>query len=218
MTTDKTPGSRLGKRRWAALSDAKPAYSAKREELIRVAAAVFTEKGYEATTFGDIALRMGADRASLYYYVGSKEELLQFAVGGVFDEQVVEANRIFKLDATANEKLRQVIRHLIDSYEKHYPYMYLYIQEDMRLQNKGSWARRMVRQSRRLQTITEGILQQGIDEGTFRSDFQVNLAANALFGTLNWTHRWFKPGTGHSADEVSEVFYRIFFEGLQSSS
>ena len=38
-------------------------------EILRAAAEVFSEKGYEATTINDIASRVGLLKGSLYYYM-----------------------------------------------------------------------------------------------------------------------------------------------------
>ena len=43
--------------------------------ILRGAAAVFARLGYAQATLEDIANEVGVNRASLYYYVGTKEEL-----------------------------------------------------------------------------------------------------------------------------------------------
>ena len=48
----------------------------KEQEIITVAARLFKEKGYRATTLEDIAAAVGMLKGSLYYYIQSKEELL----------------------------------------------------------------------------------------------------------------------------------------------
>jgi hypothetical protein len=94
--------------------------------------------------------------------------------------------------------------------------MYVYIQEDMRkvASEKTTWAKQMTRQTRRFEALTVGLIEQGIEEGTFREDVRVDLAANALFGMANWTHRWFKPGRQLGATEMAEAFAAIFLDGM----
>lgn len=211
--------SRIGQRRAAALSDGNDVYKAKRRELIHAAATVFRERGYEGATLNDIAEAFGSDRASLYYYVAGKEELLQEAVRGVLDENVSAAERIVGMECDARTKLRLLVEQLISSYEQHYPYMFVYIQEDMgKVSREASpWARQMVRQTRRFESISIELIQQGVEEGAFRDDIPVLLAANSLFGMVNWTHRWFKPGRKGSSKEIAGAFCRIFFEGMQKA-
>ena len=44
--------------------------------ILAAATTVFRELGYEKATLEDIANEVGINRATLYYYVGTKEELL----------------------------------------------------------------------------------------------------------------------------------------------
>jgi AcrR family transcriptional regulator len=208
--------SGIGKRRQAARDEGGAEYRARREELVRVAATVFQEKGYQASTLNDIAEQLGTDRASLYYYVSSKEDLFQEVVRGVLDANVKEANRIVKLDEPAAEKLNQLIRCLMLSYESNYPFTYVYIQEDMgRVTNVDTeWAKGMSRQTRRFESIVKEVLRDGIAARELRGDLSVDVATNALFGMLNWTHRWFKPGRGTSGEEVAATFSQIFLDGV----
>jgi AcrR family transcriptional regulator len=212
------PESGIGRRRKAAKrAGNNKEYQEKRRELIRVAATVFKEKGYEAATLNDIAERVGADRASLYYYVGGKEELFQEAVRDGVASNLAEVERILKLDESPEGKLRLIVEMLLSSYEENYPHMYVYIQEDMRkvASEESEWAKEMTRQTRRFESITIKLINQAIDEGIFRDDLRPELAANALFGMVNWTHRWFKPGKKLSASELTDSFWTIFFEGMR---
>lgn len=46
-------------------------------EVLDVAARLFNTRGYRATSLSDIAAELGINKASLYYYVASKQELLE---------------------------------------------------------------------------------------------------------------------------------------------
>src|SRR5436309_11157977 len=58
------------------LLEPSPEYVARREEIVAAAAEVFHEKGYDAGTLDDVADALDLRRASLYYYVRSKANLL----------------------------------------------------------------------------------------------------------------------------------------------
>jgi TetR/AcrR family transcriptional regulator, cholesterol catabolism regulator len=215
----KAPPSGIGRRRAAALADGNEEYHARRRELISAAATVFKEKGYEAATLNDIAERIGADRASLYYYVGGKQELFQEAVRGGVEANLAEVERILKLDEGPEQKLRLIVERLLTSYEENYPHMYVYIQEDMRkvASEESEWAKEMTRQTRRFESVTIKLIKQAIEEGRFRDDIRPDVAANALFGMVNWTHRWFKPGKRLNASELADSFWTVFFDGMRRS-
>ena len=50
--------------------------------MLRVAAELFSEKGYAATSTTELAERLGIKGGSVYYYIDSKEELLFELVAG----------------------------------------------------------------------------------------------------------------------------------------
>lgn len=47
-----------------------------REQILRVALRLFTEKGYEATSTRDLTEALGLTKSSLYYHFRNKEEIL----------------------------------------------------------------------------------------------------------------------------------------------
>ena len=218
-------GSGLSQRRRSAQVEGSAAYQAKRSELLQIAGDVFKEKGFEAATLNDIAARFGTDRAAIYYYFASKDELFQEVFQAtakkVLDENLAEAIRVVALDIAAHEKLRKLIELQITSYEANYPYVYVYIQEDMGKVAFQStpWAKEMVRKTRRFESIVTDVITSGIRNGEFRDDLIVPLVVKTLFGMVNWTHRWFKPGDRkYTAGQTIDTFAAIFFDGLRRPS
>src|SRR4051812_2733217 len=56
---------------------------AKRQAIVKVAAGVFKEMGYDRASMSEIAGRVGGSKATLYSYFKSKEELLFAVVTGM---------------------------------------------------------------------------------------------------------------------------------------
>ncbi|WP_276135688.1 TetR/AcrR family transcriptional regulator [Rhodococcus sp. T2V] len=223
MPTSTAANSGMSRRRRSAQKDSSPNYQAKRQELLRTAAEVFKEKGFEAATLNDIAERFGTDRASIYYYFASKQELFQALfhdiLVDVLDNNIAVAEEITASDEDAPEKLRRLVEQQMTSYEENYPFVYLYIQEDMaQLQlDSTSWGKEMARKTKRFESIVLSVLQEGVDNGALRSDVPVPLMAKALFGMVNWTHRWLKPGMRNvDARQATEAFFTLFFEGART--
>ena len=59
-------------------------YIRRRQEIIETAARVFHARGYETGSLDDVAAEMDLRKASLYYYVDSKAQLLYW----VFDRAI----------------------------------------------------------------------------------------------------------------------------------
>src|SRR3546814_17795247 len=67
--------SNISRRRKTALEDGSTDYLAKRAELVEIAGRQFKNNGFRAPTLAEIGHKAGLDRATVYYYFGSKEEL-----------------------------------------------------------------------------------------------------------------------------------------------
>jgi AcrR family transcriptional regulator len=210
--------SNISERRRNARNDGSLDYAAKRSELVTIAAALFKEQGYKATTLADVGKRAGLDRATIYYYVGSKEELFIACIEGVLDENLAAAERLLPdTKIGPRYKIRNLIALLMKSYDSNYPAMYVYIQEQMHLvaNDSSKWAKDIQKKTRRFEAITRELIDQGIAAGAIRADIDARIAVKALFGMLNWTHRWYRPDGDVSPEAVAETFSRIFFEGMQ---
>lgn len=209
--------SNIARRRQAALAEGGADYTAKRDELVQLAVKLFQEKGFKATTLNDLSKAAGLERATLYYYVSSKEELLQEAIQGMLKFNIDAAIRIVRLpDLGPKEKLQLLFERLMVSYEENYPHMYVYIQELMHEvpHDNTAWAKQMQKQTQQFEKMAMALIVQGIEEGIFRSDVSARIATNGIFGMFNWTHRWFRPNGKQSGKEVADTFCKIFLEGL----
>ena len=210
--------SGMGSRRQAALAEGTAAYTAKRQEIVSVAANVFRERGYEGATLNDIAERFGTDRATLYYYFGSKEEVLHEIVRGVVHENVATAERVAGGTGTSADKLKALFIDMMASFERNYPAMYVYVEDLARIGREDSeWAQDVSASSRRFEDIVIRLLKKGQAEGSIRADLPPDLTARALFGMVNWTHQWWRPKDKHGALQVAEVFAMVFLNGAATS-
>jgi AcrR family transcriptional regulator len=207
----------IASRRSQARRESNPAYRERRERLLRSAAQVFKEKGFQAASVNDIAEAYGGDRATVYYYYGSKHEIFIDLIKEAVREVVEAAESIADADESAARRLERLIATTADLYERHYPYMYLYIQEDMRkVPGDGTSAgAELEALSSRFESALRRIVNEGIDEGVFRPTLDTAMAIFAVSGVLNWTHRWFAPGGRLSGREVGLAMADILLGGMQ---
>lgn len=210
--------SGIGRRREVARTEANPNYVQKREQMVKAAAVLFKEKGFEATTLADIAQVVGVDRASVYYYVESKEELLREMVTKVSAGNLALAKSLRKSELDAAGRIRAFIESTIRTYDESYPQVFVFIQEDMSkiAPQNDAWSKEMARQVREFEATVDVLLREGVEDGTFRSDLDLRLVAKALWGMLNWTHRWHKPGTSTSVEDIANTFSELFLAGVMS--
>lgn len=207
--------SRIAKRRKTALAIGGDDYIKRRNEFVHAAAEVFKEKGYAAANIGDVAAYLDVDRASLYYYVESKEELFHEVVREAAEQNAVRAEAIRDGEGSAEEKIRALIKSTVESYGEQ-PYLFVYIQEDMKRVAVGDspWAKKMRSVNRRYDHAVLAIVQEGVDDGTLRLVGPPNVVAYGLIGMVNWMHRWFTLKSGMSAETVGETFADMILHGL----
>ena len=206
----------IAQRRALARESGDAAYRQRRIAVLEAAAAVFKRKGFHAASLNDIAMEVGLDRASIYYYASSKDELFREIVfDAVFDNvKMAEALRAEK--GNAAEKIESLIKKLIHSYAAHYPYLFVYVQEDMaHLDQSSSWGREMHGLSRRFDKAVQEIVQQGLDKGSLKCKVgDARLIANGIIGMCNWSHRWLHQTEEQQVAAISATFSAMILSGL----
>lgn len=211
------PGSDIGRRRAAARGGKRVSYQNRREEIIQAAAAAFKQNGYRGTSLADIAAAVAVDRATLYYYVGSKEELLDEVVTDVVKANLLAAQAIRDSLDPAPDKLRRLVTGLMTSYAEHYPFLYVYLQEDLAHvgEKRRPWAQQMRAVNRRYEEAVEGIIRDGIEEGTLRPVTDTRVLAYGLMGMVSWTHRWFNPQRATvDATTIGAAYVEVLLNGM----
>lgn len=81
----------------------------RKDEIVRVAAFLFKEKGYSAVTMRDIAQELGIKAASLYNHIKSKQEILTKIIIAIAEEFTNGMNAIVASGAKTSEKLEAII-------------------------------------------------------------------------------------------------------------
>jgi AcrR family transcriptional regulator len=207
--------SSIARRRSQARREGGAGYLERRQQFLAAAAEVFRTKGYQAASMNDIAVRSGGDRASLYYYFGSKQEVFTELVRQAVTDNVALAERIAASDDSSVARLRIMVVSLIESYERHYPYLHLYVQEDMRRLSEGGAEsdQDLVDMGRRYTRAVSAVAHEGVASGEFRRDIDPEMLTFAVLGAVNWCHRWFVPGGRLTGTQVGEAFADIVLHG-----
>jgi TetR/AcrR family transcriptional regulator, cholesterol catabolism regulator len=212
--------SGISRRRAAALAEGGAAYAERRAEIIATAARIFREKGFRGASLADVAESLGTDRASLYYYIGSKEELFHEIVRDAAEANAQQAEAIRDGEGTAVDKLGRLISSLMASYSTHYPYLFVYIQEDLSkvADRRSAWARQMTVINKRYDDAVIGIVESGFEEGSIRRVGPARVIAYGIIGMVNWTHRWYREGASGmpSAADIGQAFIEMVLNGLSS--
>jgi AcrR family transcriptional regulator len=184
----------------------------KEQEIITVAARLFKEKGYRATTLEDIAAAVGMLKGSLYYYIRSKEELLYLVVRDPIRQAYNKLEEIVTSQAPVHAKIAQAIANHMTLFHQHYPHIAVYLHDYHHLMQQLQ--KNIIETPKHYQRLWATLLQQGVDMGELRPDLDVKVTGYAILGMCNWVYRWYNPHGTLSAEEIAAVFTKLVLEGL----
>jgi AcrR family transcriptional regulator len=174
-------------------------------EILERAAELFAERGFAGTTVQDIADALGMSRPALYYYVKSKEVILEQLVENlsINDAQVLEGIRR-RRSGDPLEKLREMAHHLATNASSN-PY-----QTQILTQSKHHLPARIAELDRTAErSILQSliwVLEQGMRRGQFRA-LDPRTAALAIIGMCLWTAWWVQdaPPEGLTAQVADQA-------------
>ncbi len=209
----------IGRRRSEASKDSSASYQARRKEICDAAIRVFHRQGYARASLSQVAAELGFDRATIYYYFSSKNELFDDITRAVLEANAELAQRIADSKLSPRRKLRELITAMMISYSEHYPLLYIYIREDLRhvAESRSTWSEHMSKLNREIEQAFVAIIEQGYEDQSFRRIGPPQIVAYSILGGINWSHRWYQPEAGESAYEIGSTFAELALGGLESS-
>ncbi len=211
--------SSIDERRAIASRDSSATYQKRRKEITDAAVQVFNRLGYKGASLSAVASELGVDRATLYYYFSSKEQLFDEIVRTVLETNDTLARRIANSSADPARKLRELIVALMVSYAEHYPLLFIYIREDLAhvSDRRSGWSQHMRGLNRSIEDSLIAIIEQGHRSGSLRKIGSARTIAYGILGMLNWTHRWYKPERSEPAEEIGQAFAEFALAGLDAT-
>ena len=183
-------------------------YDERLERLLSIAARVFADQGYHATTMRDLSRATGMSLAGMYYYVQGKDQLLFLIQERCFQRVLAGANAALAEATTPAERVTRFIEHHVGFFTSHMSEMKVLSHEARSL--TGSRLDKITRLKRRYVDLLAGLIAE-LDAGESRRDPRV--AAYALFGMMNWIYTWYDPKGPVSPDTLAEYFAQLFLTG-----
>jgi len=211
--------SNIGKRRSVAKEDSSASYQLRRREIADAAIRVFNRLGFQGASVSAVAAELEIDRASLYYYISSKEELFDELVRTVVERNLEIVKRIQTSDLSPRRKLRDLITTLMTSYGEHYPLFYIYIRENLShvSDNRSEWSAYMRKLNAETSDAVIAIIEQGYADKSFRNVGAPRVVAYGVLGIVGWTHRWFRADKSDvSAEEIGKTYAEMLLSGLEN--
>src|SRR3954451_7292283 len=186
--------------------------SAVREDIIRAATRVFSDRGYHAASMAEIAEAVGIRKPSLYHHVRKKEDLLFLIHERMVDELIEQTMPVFTSSMSPAEKLRGALTIAMRFVARHRDGVTVFLTEQRAM--SGERCSELVVKRDFYEQMVHGIIADGTAAGTF-VEVPPKIATKAILAMANWGYEWFQPDGPLSADEVADTFATIALRGLE---
>jgi AcrR family transcriptional regulator len=184
---------------------------AARAQILRAAADLFRERGYQASTVDQIAARLGMSKASLYTHFRAKEEMLAAISRETIEAFIRDLSLALASRLGAEDKLRTVVRQHVQFVIANRSFLTVFFGEEANLPPR--FVRSLAAQKDRYDKGVERIVEEGIRGGVFR-ELSPRLVVFAVLGMVNWVHKWYNPRGRWGAEEISAAFLSLIEGGL----
>jgi AcrR family transcriptional regulator len=185
--------------------------TSREDQLLKVATRLFREKGYHNTSMQDIADGLGVQKASLYHYIESKEQLLRRLLKRAAAILGAQIDEIYEAELPPAEKLRQALQNHAVTMMEHLNLVSVYLSEYRNLPPQQ--LEQILATRKHYERVLIRILEDGIASGDFRP-VNVKMTMLGLLGMFNWTHQWFSPDGELTPQEIAAILTDLAMRGL----
>jgi TetR/AcrR family transcriptional regulator len=185
-------------------------YEGQREQIMAAAAALFAGRGYTATTMNSVALSCGVSKATLYHYVSDKHQLLASITGGHVARLEALIADVAALKLPPEAHLRALIDRFMQAYA-HAQHEHRVLTEDVRFLADAERAEVVAAQRRVVAAFADAVV--AVRPALAGSALATPLAM-LLFGMINWTFTWLRPGGVLSHETLAPMVAALFLGGL----
>ncbi|MES1249000.1 MAG: TetR/AcrR family transcriptional regulator [Actinomycetota bacterium] len=184
--------------------------STRRNELTRIAARLFAERGYHGTSTADLAEAMGVQKGSLYAHIESKADLLwevardgAAAFHAALDQVPEEGPAVERIRAALRGHLRVVAEQLDTATVFTREWRYL----------EGERRDAFLAERRRYEERLRSLFREGREGGELRTDLDDVAAALLALSAVNWAYTWLRPGA--DTDALADRFTALLLDGMR---
>ncbi len=186
----------------------------RRDQIIKAATRIFSEKTYHGTTLKDIADAVGMLKGSLYYYITSKEKLL----AGIILEAVHTLNedlvRVENANLTPVERLRQIVREHVKFNAIYREAGTLFLTEKNVISSLEMGE--LIEIFGRRDKLIARTLNQAVEMGLYRP-VDINITSLAIVGLCNSVLFWISPTGRLTYEDIADSFFELIDHGLSAT-
>jgi len=196
-----------------------------RQEILRTAARLFQQRGYDATSMNDVAAALKLSKGGLYHHFQSKDEILFEIMNHAMEitqERVINPVRGI---ADPEERLRALIRlHIEVVLSPRDREITVMLHENHPLPpalrkrinaRKKDYIHFLENLMAEVQKEVQKTVQKTVQPAQFaKGKVSPRAAAFALLGMINWIYQWYKPEGELQAQTLIPQFTDLIFGGI----
>ena len=183
-----------------------------RQEILRAAARLFQQQGYDATSMNDVAAALKLSKGGLYHHFQSKDEILFHIMSHameITEERVVKvARRIEDVEERLRTLIRLHIQVVLSPEDREITVM---LHENHPL--PPALRRKINGRKKDYLVFVENLVAEVQRKRNSQSPVTPRATAFALAGMINWIYQWYKPGGPLTGDALVQQYTEIFFHG-----
>jgi AcrR family transcriptional regulator len=185
--------------------------SATVERLLTAAAALFSTKGYSGTSTREVAALLGMQKASLYYHIEGKEDLLYFICKSSLERIRADVAAAVHETADPLERTRAMICAHIESMLRDQD------EHAATLAEMHALSRERLAQVFGLRDDYEGlvrsILEDGQRSGALRTDIDAKYLCLSVLGMMNRVLVWYRRRGPLTPNQIGQMVATVFLRG-----
>ncbi len=194
-----------------------PDHETQRDQILELAAAKFAQTSYPSTSMSDLAAASGTSKARLYHYYESKEAILFDLLDRytkrlmLIIAEVEGASQRRGLDE--RECFAELIRAFLAEYETSHS-RHVALLNDVKYLVDAQREIILNRQRDVVAAFTRQLARAYPERVTAENQTSLTMM---LFGMINWTFTWLKPGGRMGYRDFAEQVIRVMDHGLQNA-
>lgn len=174
--------------------------------IVEAAANVFREKGYDGGSLDDVAEALDIRKASLYYYINSKAELVGLVFETAMDGAREDIDRIVLIEDPV-DRLRALVEHQIGRVISDLSHFSVFFDHIGFTKESSAKSERLRQLERSYVEAFSQTVERAIAEGVL-PDVDPRYATRAIMGMTCWTYKWFDHDR-HDGAALSETCLQL---------
>ncbi|TVO67099.1 TetR/AcrR family transcriptional regulator [Denitromonas ohlonensis] len=184
-----------------------------RQAILDMAAKLFADKGFHATSMSQLAAACGVSKPLLYHYAKDKAEMLFSVADSYMDTLVALVESVEAEQLPPDAHLTRLIARFLETYADAHNQHRVLVQDvrhldDAPRQQVADKERAVVAAfARAIAAVEPGVSEKGLDK----------VVAMILFGMVNWTFTWLRANGPLTYEDMAPLVTGILLNGVHGT-